>query len=117
MTAPRLYPHIEPYRRLRLDVGNGHELYCELCGNPEGKAVVVLHGGPGAGCSPFMRRFFDPTSWRIVLYDQRGSGKSTPTGGLHANTTWDLVQDLEKLRTHLEIEQWVRSEERRVGKE
>lgn len=107
VTAPRLYPQIEPYRRLRLEVGDGHELYCELCGNPEGKTVVVLHGGPGAGCSPFMRRFFDPTAWRIVLYDQRGAGKSTPTGGLHANTSWDLVRDLEKLRTHLGIEQWV----------
>lgn len=106
MTTPRLYPQIEPYSRFRLEVGDGHELYCELCGNPDGKPVVVLHGGPGAGCSPFMRRFFDPRAYRIVLFDQRGAGKSTPSGGLEANTTWDLVHDLEKLRVHLGIERW-----------
>src|SRR5690606_10566220 len=100
VTTPRLYPQIEPYSRFRLEVGDGHELYCELCGNPDGKTAVVLHGGPGAGCSPFMRRFFDPRSYRIVLFDQRGAGKSTPSGGLENNTTWDLVHDLEKLREH-----------------
>lgn len=106
MTTPRLYPQIEPYRRFHLDVGDGHQMYAELCGNPEGKPVVVLHGGPGAGCSPYMRRFFDPKVYRIVLYDQRGAGKSTPTGALDGNTTWDLVADLEKLRTHLDIDCW-----------
>lgn len=107
MTTPRLYPQIEPYSRFRLEVGCGHELYCELCGNPEGKTAVVLHGGPGAGCSPFMRRFFDPKRYRVLLFDQRGAGKSTPSGGLENNTTWDLVGDLERLRTHLGIDRWL----------
>lgn len=106
MTTPRLYPSIEPHRRFQLPVGDGHELYVECCGNPDGKPVVVLHGGPGAGCSPFMRRFFDPKRYRIVLFDQRGCGKSTPTGSLEANTTWHLVEDLERIREHLEIDRW-----------
>ncbi|MGD1925582.1 MAG: prolyl aminopeptidase [Paracoccaceae bacterium] len=106
MTTPRLYPSIEPHRRIQLPVGEGHELYVEICGNPHGKPVVVLHGGPGAGCSPFMRRFFDPKHYRIVLFDQRGAGKSTPSGELEGNTTWHLVRDLELIRTHLEIERW-----------
>ncbi|MEM7743984.1 MAG: prolyl aminopeptidase [Pseudomonadota bacterium] len=106
MTTPRLYPQTEPHRRFQLDVGGGHELYVEQCGNPEGKPVVVLHGGPGAGCSPFMRRFFDPKRYNIVLFDQRGAGKSTPTGSLTNNTTWDLVEDLEKIRAHLDINRW-----------
>ena len=100
MTTPRLYPQIEPHRNFRLAVTGGHELYVELCGNPNGKPVVVLHGGPGAGCSPYMRRFFDPKRYLIVLFDQRGAGKSTPHGGLEANTTWDLVEDLERIRAH-----------------
>ncbi|MEM7059462.1 MAG: prolyl aminopeptidase [Pseudomonadota bacterium] len=106
MTTPRLYPQTEPFRRFTLPVTDGHELYVEQCGNPEGKPVVVLHGGPGAGCSPFMRRFFDPKRYRIILFDQRGAGKSTPSAGLEANTTWDLVEDLERIRTHLEIDKW-----------
>ena len=106
MTTPRLYPQIEPHRRFQLPVGDGHELYVELCGNPGGKPVVVLHGGPGAGCSPYMRRFFDPKRYLIVLFDQRGAGKSTPHGGLENNTTWDLVADMERIRTHLGIERW-----------
>ena len=106
MTTPRLYPSTEPHRRIQLPVGDGHELYVEICGNPEGKPVVVLHGGPGAGCSPFMRRFFDPKVYRIVLFDQRGCGKSTPSGALEANTTWHLVDDLERIREHLRIERW-----------
>ena len=106
MTTPRLYPQIEPFRRLHLPVGDGHSLYVELCGVPDGKPVAVLHGGPGAGCSPFMRRFFDPKRYLIVLFDQRGAGKSTPSGGLDGNTTWDLVEDLERIRSHLEIERW-----------
>ena len=106
MTTPRLYPSTEPHRRFHLPVGDGHEVYVEICGNPDGKPVVVLHGGPGAGCSPFMRRFFDPKRYRIVLFDQRGCGKSTPTGCLEANTTWHLVEDLERIREHLEIDRW-----------
>ena len=106
VNAPRLYPQIEPYRRFHLPVDAGHEIYVELCGNPEGRPVVVLHGGPGAGCSPFMRRFFDPAKYHIVLFDQRGSGRSRPQGGLMHNTTWDLVADIERLRAHLSIPQW-----------
>ena len=106
MTTPRLYPQIEPHKRFTLPVTGGHELYGEVCGNPEGKPVVVLHGGPGAGCSPFMRRFFDPKRYRVVLFDQRGAGKSTPSAGLQHNTTWDLVEDLERIRGHLGIEAW-----------
>jgi proline iminopeptidase len=101
-----LYPAIEPRKTAYLDVGNGHRLYYEESGNPEGKPVVVLHGGPGAGTSPQMRCFFDPNSYRIVLFDQRGSGKSTPHAGLENNTTWDLVADIERLRDLLNIERW-----------
>ncbi len=104
--VPRLYPPIEPDRRFHLDVGDGHALYVELCGNARGQPVLVLHGGPGAGISPFMRRFFDPKRYRIVLFDQRGTGRSTPRGGLEANTTWHLVGDIERLREHLDIEAW-----------
>jgi proline iminopeptidase len=105
-TAPRLYPSIEPFKRFHLAVGDGHELYVELCGSPGAQPVVVLHGGPGAGISPFMRRFFDPKRYQIVLFDQRGTGRSTPRGGLDANTTWHLVEDVERLRAHLEIDRW-----------
>lgn len=104
--APRLYPAIEPDRRFHLDVGDGHALYVELCGAPDGQPVLVLHGGPGAGISPFMRRFFDPKRYRIVLFDQRGTGRSTPRGGLEANTTWHLMDDIERLRAHLKIDTW-----------
>ena len=106
MTTPRLYPQIEPFRRFNLPVGDGHTLYVEACGAPEGKPAVVLHGGPGAGCSPFMRRFFDPKRYMVVLFDQRGAGKSTPHAGLDENTTWDLVGDLERIREHLGIDTW-----------
>lgn len=108
MTAMRtLYPEIEPYRSGRLAVDHGHELYFEECGNPAGKPVVFLHGGPGAGCSAKSRRFFDPARYRIVLFDQRGSGRSTPHASLIANTTWHLVADIETLREHLGIERWM----------
>jgi proline iminopeptidase len=107
MTSPRLYPQIEPHRRFQLDVGDGHELYVEVCGNPKGKPVVVLHGGPGAGCSPFMRRFFDPNRYQIVLFDQRGCGKSKPAAELEGNTTWKLVADLELIREHLGLDRWM----------
>ena len=101
-----LYPEIEARHSAWLDVGDGHELYYEESGNPAGKPVVFLHGGPGGGCTPAMRRFFDPERYRIVLFDQRGSGKSRPHASLEANTTWDLVSDIEKLRTQLGIERW-----------
>ncbi|HUF56614.1 MAG TPA: prolyl aminopeptidase [Thermohalobaculum sp.] len=102
----RLYPQIEPYRSFQLEVSAGHSLYVELCGTAGAKPVVVLHGGPGAGSSPFMRRFFDPARYQIVLFDQRGAGRSRPAGRLDANTTWDLVEDIERLRRHLRIARW-----------
>lgn len=101
-----LYPPIEPFSTGRLAVSDGHELYFEQCGNPDGKPVVFLHGGPGGGTAPMMRRFFDPAAYRIVLVDQRGCGKSTPHASLEANSTWHLVADLEQLRQELGIERW-----------
>ncbi len=102
-----LYPIIEPFAREMLDVGDGHTLYVEQCGNPDGIPVVVLHGGPGGGCSPAMRRFFDPNVYRIVLFDQRGCGRSRPHASVMANTTWHLVKDIEHIRTTLGIERWI----------
>ncbi|MGB5581732.1 MAG: prolyl aminopeptidase [Woeseia sp.] len=101
-----LYPAIEPYHQGRLQVGDGHELYYEECGNPRGKPVVFLHGGPGAGCNAAMRRFFNPDVYRVVLFDQRGCGRSTPHASLENNTTWDLVADIEVLRAALQIRRW-----------
>ncbi|MFC5287400.1 prolyl aminopeptidase [Actinokineospora guangxiensis] len=101
-----LYPPIEPDRTGHLDVGDGHRVYWETSGNPDGKPVVVLHGGPGAGTNPMQRRHFDPTAYRIVLFDQRGAGRSTPFAATHANTTWHLVADMERLREHLGVERW-----------
>ena len=101
-----LYPDLEPYDTGMLAVDGRHTLYYEQCGNPQGKPVVLLHGGPGAGCSAKMRRFHDPAKYRIVLFDQRGSGRSTPHADLVDNTTWDLVADTEKLRSRLGIERW-----------
>ncbi len=101
-----LYPAIDPYRQGRLDVGDGHEIYFEECGNPRGKPVAIVHGGPGGGCNPSMRRYHDPSRYRIVLFDQRGCGRSTPRASLEANTTWHLVADMERLRRHLGIERW-----------
>jgi proline iminopeptidase len=101
-----LYPEIEPRRTGRLAVGGGHELYFEESGNPNGKAVVFLHGGPGGGTEPKHRRYFDPATYRIVLFDQRGCGRSTPFASLEENTTWHLVEDIERLRVHLEIDRW-----------
>jgi proline iminopeptidase len=100
------YPEIEPFRSGKLDVGAGHVLHFEECGNPRGKPVVMIHGGPGGGSNTFMRRLHDPSHYRIVLFDQRGAGKSTPTASLEANTTGHLIADMEKLREHLEIERW-----------
>ena len=108
----QLYPEIEPYESGHLDVGDGHEIYYEQCGNEAGIPAVFLHGGPGAGCDERSRRFFDPKVFRIVVLDQRGSGRSRPNaaddleGSLVANTTPDLVEDLEKLREALKIERW-----------
>jgi proline iminopeptidase len=103
-----LYPEIEPFRSGHLSVGDGHSLYWELVGNPNGKPVVFLHGGPGAGCSPKHRRLFDPKRYRILLFDQRGCGRSTPHASLEANTTWHLVADLEVLRQSImQAETWL----------
>jgi len=102
-----LYPEIEPYETGRLDVGDGHSLYWELCGNRDGKPVVFLHGGPGGGSSPDHRRQFNPDKYQILVFDQRGCGRSTPYASLEANTTWDLVEDIEKLRTQVsKVEKW-----------
>jgi proline iminopeptidase len=102
----KFYPEIEPRVRGRLQVSPLHEIYYEECGNPQGRPVVVLHGGPGGGISPFLRRLHNPTAYRIILFDQRGCGQSTPHAELRDNTTWDLVADMEKLRKHLEVERW-----------
>ncbi|WP_147652250.1 prolyl aminopeptidase [Vulcaniibacterium gelatinicum] len=101
-----LYPELQPFDTGTLKVDARHTLYYEQCGNPRGKPVVVLHGGPGAGCNEKMRRFHDPAKYRIVLFDQRGAGRSTPHADLTDNTTWHLVADIEALRTRLGIERW-----------
>ena len=102
-----LYPPIEPYASGRLAVGSGHVLYWEMCGNPRGLPVLFLHGGPGGGCSPHDRRYFDPSRYRIVLFDQRGCGRSTPAGALASNTTAHLINDIEALREELNIDRWL----------
>ncbi|MEA3053249.1 MAG: proline iminopeptidase [Sphingomonadales bacterium] len=108
MTERRtLYPPIEPFDTGRLDVGDGHSLYWERCGTPGAKPVVFLHGGPGAGCGPAHRRQFDPARYDILLFDQRGCGRSTPHASLEANTTWHLVDDLERLRLAAGHERWM----------
>src|ERR687884_203633 len=101
-----LYPPIEPYDAGMLPVSHVHTLYYEQCGNPEGQPAVFLHGGPGGGLIPDYRRYFDPSAYRVVLFDQRGSGQSTPHANLEDNTTWHLVSDIERLREHLGIESW-----------
>jgi proline iminopeptidase len=100
------YPPFEAYRSFMLDVGDGHVIYVEEAGNPNGKPIVFLHGGPGGGIDPDHRRYFDPQKWRIVLFDQRGCGKSTPFGSITENTTWKLVSDIEAIRQNLDIERW-----------
>lgn len=109
---PGLYPEIEPYDHGMLDVGDGNLVYWEVCGNPGGKSAVVLHGGPGSGCTPGVRRYFDPTAYRVVLFDQRGCGRSTPHASdpltdLSRNTTERLLGDMEHLRRHLDIDRWL----------
>lgn len=105
--AAHLYPGIDPFDQRMLDVGDGHRLYVEQSGNPEGIPVVVLHGGPGGGCSPAMRRYFDPAIYRAILFDQRGCGRSRPHASVTANTTWHLVADIELIRETLGIDSWV----------
>ncbi|MFH8611190.1 prolyl aminopeptidase [Streptomyces sp. NPDC018029] len=107
-----LYPDIEPHDSGMLDVGDGNRVYWEVCGNPHGKPAVVLHGGPGSGCTPFFRRYFDPDAYRIVLLDQRGAGRSTPPASdpatdMGVNTIKHLIGDLELLRRHLGVERWL----------
>ncbi|MGH8162092.1 MAG: prolyl aminopeptidase, partial [Gammaproteobacteria bacterium] len=102
----QLYPEIAPFDTGFLRVSDLHTLYYEQCGNPEGKPVVFVHGGPGGGCDAKCRRFFDPKAYRIVLFDQRGCGRSTPNAELTDNTTWDSVADIERLREKLRIERW-----------
>lgn len=106
MALRTLYPALEPFRSGSLSVSDGHTLHFEESGNPEGKPVVFLHGGPGGGSDPKHRRYFDPARYRIVVFDQRGSGKSTPHASLEHNTTWHLVADIERLREELAIDRW-----------
>ena len=101
------YDPIHPYNHDMLKVSDIHTLYYEQCGNPEGLPIVYIHGGPGGGTQDLDRRFYDPKVYRAVLFDQRGAGKSTPHAELRENTTWDLVEDIERLRKHLGIEKWV----------
>ncbi|MCL6284830.1 prolyl aminopeptidase [Ruegeria sp. 2012CJ41-6] len=101
-----LYPPIDPFDQRMIDVGQGHRIYVEQCGNPDGKPVVVLHGGPGGGCSPAMRRYFDPAVYRVILFDQRGCGRSRPHASVQDNTTAHLVADIEVIRRQLEIDSW-----------
>lgn len=105
--AHTLYPSIEPFDQRMIDVGDGHQVYFEQCGNPKGIPVVICHGGPGGGCSPAMRRYFDPSIYRVILFDQRGCGRSRPHASVEHNTTWHLVADMERIRSILEIDRWL----------
>jgi len=102
-----LYLSVEPFDQRMLEVGDGHRVYVEQSGRPDGLPVVVVHGGPGGGCSPAMRRYFDPNVYRIILFDQRGCGRSTPHASVEANTTWHLVADMEMIRSALNIDEWI----------
>ncbi len=102
-----LYPPIDPFDQRVVDMGDGHRIYVEQCGNPNGIPVVILHGGPGGGCSPAMRRYFNPDAYRVILFDQRGCGRSRPTASVENNTTWHLVADIERLRKLFDIEDWI----------
>ncbi|MDC0253623.1 prolyl aminopeptidase [Bacteriovoracales bacterium] len=101
-----LFPEIEPFNHGYLQVSDIHNVYYEEVGNPEGLPIVFIHGGPGGGVTPEYRRFFNPEKWRVILFDQRGCGKSTPFAELKENTTWDLVEDIEKIKNHLDIKSW-----------
>lgn len=101
-----LYPPLQPYRERQLDVGNGHVVHVEECGSPEGKPVLIVHGGPGGGSNPTMRRYHDPARYRIILFDQRGCGRSTPNASLDHNTTHDLIADMERIRVELGTARW-----------
>ena len=103
----QLYPEIEPYNQFDLKVSDLHTIHIEESGNINGKPVIFLHGGPGGGIEPVYRQYFDPEKWRIIVFDQRGCGQSTPHAELQENTTWDLIADIEKVREHLEIDKWV----------
>ena len=103
----QLYPKIEPYNQFDLKVSDLHTIHVEESGNINGKPVIFLHGGPGGGIEPVYRQYFDPEKWRIIIFDQRGCGQSTPHAELQENTTWDLIADIEKIRQHLEIDKWV----------
>ena len=103
----QLYPEIEPYNQFDLKVSDLHTIHIEESGNINGKPVIFLHGGPGGGIEPVYRQYFDPEKWRIIIFDQRGCGQSTPHAELQENTTWDLIADIEKIRQHLEIDKWV----------
>ncbi|MDO6730568.1 prolyl aminopeptidase [Marinovum sp. 2_MG-2023] len=105
--AQFLYPPIDPFDQRMLDVGDGHKIYVEQSGNPVGIPVVVLHGGPGGGCSPGMRRYFDPDVYRVILFDQRGCSRSQPNASVSHNTTWHLVADIERIRHTLGIDNWI----------
>ena len=102
-----LYSKIEPYNEFKLNVSDLHTIHVEESGDPNGKPVIFLHGGPGGGIEPVYRQYFDPEKWRIIIFDQRGCGQSTPNAELQENTTWDLVSDIEKIREKLNIDQWV----------
>lgn len=101
-----LHPPIDPFDQRMIDVGDGHKVYVEQSGRKDGMPVVVLHGGPGGGCSPAMRRYFDPSVYRVILFDQRGCGRSRPHAAVTHNTTWHLVSDIERIRTLLDIKTW-----------
>ena len=105
--AQFLFPSIDPFESVMLDTGDGHEIYVERCGNPNGKPVIVLHGGPGGGCSPVMRRYFDPSKYHIILFDQRGCGRSKPQASIKNNTTWHLVSDIEMIRENFDVTDWI----------
>jgi proline iminopeptidase len=107
MTIKQLYSPREAYKEGKLQVSDLHTIHFEESGNPQGKPILLLHGGPGGGCPPYYRQYFHPQKWRLIMFDQRGCGKSIPHAELRENTTWDLVNDIEKLREHLNIDRWV----------
>ena len=106
MITHTLYPETQPYTGADAQVSELHTIHVEECGNPDGKPVIMIHGGPGGGINPTMRRLHDPELYRIILFDQRGCGKSTPHAELNENTTWDLVADMERIRNHLGVDKW-----------